>query len=118
MHGSMARWRKPIARRWAQPGAMAGGVNYYRATPLHPPTASEAGARGVQLREDDFLVRVPTKLIWGEGDTALLPVLLDGIERFVPDLELLRWAGATHWLIHERPGQVIAEIRAFTTGAR
>ena len=36
--------------------------------------------------------------------------LLDGLEAFVPDLRIVRVPGATHWIIHERPELVIAEI--------
>jgi len=36
--------------------------------------------------------------------------LLDGLEEFVPDLRIVRVPGATHWIIHERPALVIAEI--------
>ena len=101
---------------WAQPGALTAGVNYYRATPLHPPSATEPGASAVRLRDEDFMVRVPTKVIWGERDTALLPGLLIGLERFVPQLRVVRWPQATHWLIHEHPAQVAAEIAAFAGG--
>ncbi len=103
---------------WAQSGAIAGGVNYYRATPLHPPTDADPGARAVDLRDEDFIVRVPTKVIWGERDTALLPGLLDGLDRLVPDLTLVRWPQASHWLIHEHPEQAIEEIRVFARAGR
>lgn len=49
-------------------------------------------------------------MLWGEGDTALPPVLLDGLERWVPDLDLRRVPGATHWLVHEDPARVAATI--------
>jgi pimeloyl-ACP methyl ester carboxylesterase len=40
-----------------------------------------------------------------------LPVsLLDGLEQFVPKMRLVRVPDATHWIIHERPDQVAAEI--------
>ena len=28
---------------WSQPGALTGGLNYYRASPMYPPTASDPG---------------------------------------------------------------------------
>lgn len=102
---------------WAQPGAITGGVNYYRASPLHPPAGDEAGAALLALVEEDFVVRAKTLVIWGEGDTALLPVLLDGLDRLVPGVRVVRLAGATHWLVHEQPQRIIREIAGFVDDA-
>jgi pimeloyl-ACP methyl ester carboxylesterase len=54
--------------------------------------------------------RVPTLVIWAEDDIALPVALLDGLEAFVPDLRVVRVPEATHWIVHERPRLVIAEI--------
>lgn len=102
---------------WAQPGAITGGVNYYRASPLHPPAGDDAGVARLALVEEDFVVRAKTLVIWGEGDTALLPVLLDGLDRLVPGLRVVRLAGATHWLVHEQPQRIIREIAGFVDDA-
>ena len=56
---------------------------------------------------------MPTLVIWGEGDIALLPSLLDGLEAFVPNLRIVRVPGATHWIVHEQPALVAREIGAF-----
>ena len=58
-----------------------------------------------------------TLVIWGDGDTALLPVLLDGLDRLVPDLRIVRLADATHWLVHEQPQRIIREISGFVDDA-
>ena len=57
-------------------------------------------------------MRVPTTVLWGDADAALLPSLLDGLELFVRDLDLQRVAGATHWIIHEQPQRVAGLIAA------
>lgn len=108
--------RAAYHRAWAQPGALTGGLNYYRASPLHPPTANEPGASALALRDEDFIVRVPTLVIWGEQDAALRPVLLEGLDRFIPDLRIERIAEATHWLVHEQPQRIAASISAFAAG--
>jgi pimeloyl-ACP methyl ester carboxylesterase len=36
--------------------------------------------------------------------------LLDGLAQWVPDLRLVRVSGASHWIVHERPDLVVAEI--------
>lgn len=112
-----ARWfdelRSEYRAAWGQPGALTAAINYYRASPLHPPTADQPGAAKLTLREEDFMVRVPTLVIWGERDAALRPVLLDGLDRMVPDLRIERLPDATHWLVHEEPETIIRSMRAF-----
>ncbi|MGH8749098.1 MAG: alpha/beta fold hydrolase [Burkholderiales bacterium] len=98
---------------WAQPGALTGGLNWYRASPLYPPAASDPGASRLSLEAKDFMVRVPTLVIWGEADKALLPGCLDGLEACVPDLRVVRVPGASHWIVHERPQWVCGEIERF-----
>lgn len=106
-------WRAELVAAWSQPGALTGGLNYYRASPLYPPTASDPGAKKLKLELKDFMVRVPTLVIWGERDTALLPGLLDGLGLCVPHLKIVRAPGATHWIVHERPDLVCSEIEKF-----
>lgn len=87
---------------------LTGALNYYRASPLRPPTADDPGATAVRFAPEFVTVKLPTLVIWGEGDTALPTCMLDGLEAFVPQLELLRVPGATHWIVHEQPA-LIAE---------
>jgi pimeloyl-ACP methyl ester carboxylesterase len=103
---------------WSQPGALTGSLNYYRASPLYPPTAADAGAAKLKLDPQDFVVRVPTLAIWGEKDTALLPSILDGIDEVVPGIEVVRVPDATHWVMDEKPDLVNAEIRRFISKGR
>jgi pimeloyl-ACP methyl ester carboxylesterase len=98
---------------WQQRGALTGGLNYYRASPLYPPSPADPGATKVKLEAKDFIVRVPTLVLWGEKDRALLPSMLDGIEAVVPGVKVVRVPEATHWVMDEKPGLVNAEIRKF-----
>ena len=109
-------YRRELLEAWSQPGALTGGLNYYRASPLYPPTADDPGPRKLQLKPGDFVVRVPTLVLWGERDPALLTGCLDGLEALVPDLKLVRVPEATHWIARERTDQVVREIEAFTIG--
>lgn len=88
---------------WAQPGALTAMLNWYRASPMHPPTAEEPLP---DLNPDQFHVRVPTRVIWGERDHALLPGMLDGLDAHVDELEIVRIPDASHWVVHERPARV------------
>ena len=58
-------------------------------------------------------VEVPTLVIWGERDPALLTGLTRGLERWIPDLRVEILAGAGHWVPYERPDEVNAMIREF-----
>lgn len=89
---------------------LTGGCNYYRATPLRPPTGADSAVLQVEFPPEAVTVRVPTLVIWGEGDTALPTSLVDGLDAYVPQLRLLRVPGATHWIVHERPAWIAAEI--------
>lgn len=105
--------RKAYLEAWSQPGALTGSLNYYRASPLYPPSASDPGATRLKLDPKDFAVKVPTLVIWGEKDQALLPSILDGIDEVVKDVEVVRVPDATHWVMDEKPDLVNAEIRRF-----
>jgi pimeloyl-ACP methyl ester carboxylesterase len=94
---------------------LTGGLNFYRASPLRPPAPADPrvaqALQAVQLPEALVTSRVPTAVLWGEGDHALLPCLLDGLDRWVPDLRLTRVPQASHWIVHEQPERVVEEIR-------
>ena len=102
---------------WARPGALTGALNYYRASPLYPPgphPGDDRGAADLAIDPAPFVVRVPTLVIWGEADAALLPCLFDAqVGDHVADLRVERVPGASHWIVHERPDLVNRLIREF-----
>ncbi len=102
----------------AQPGALTGGINYYRA-------AFRQGARD-QLRAlkkgtGDVgaglpLIRVPTMLIWAEEDRALGRELTEDMERYFEPGTIFerRYVPAcSHWVQQEQPGLVNGYLREF-----
>lgn len=96
---------------WAH--GLTGPLNYYRASPLRPPTDQDPAAQAVQFAPAFVTVKLPTLVIWGEGDIALPPSLLDGLEQFVPQMVLQRVPGATHWIVHEQPELIADAVLAF-----
>ena len=88
-------------------------MNYYRASPLRPARAGDAAAAEVALPADAFTVQLPTLVLWAMQDSALLPALLDDLERWVPQLQLERIERATHWVVHEQPARVAALIQRY-----
>ena len=89
---------------------LAGPAAWYAASPLRPPTGPDDPIVTLHLPDALSICRVPTTVLWGEADSALLPGLLDGLERWVPRLQLQRVSGASHWIVHEQPARVVAEI--------
>jgi pimeloyl-ACP methyl ester carboxylesterase len=98
---------------WSQPGALTGGLNYYRAARVGPATGSGGPTGDLTQNLTSPIVRVPTLVIWGERDEFLLTGNLDGLDALVPDLQVARVPDATHWVIHEQPDLVNRLIRQF-----
>lgn len=123
-HGQAPAWLTEAVRdqyRAVWRAGLTGGCNYYRASPLHPDTPDAPGrmaAVAAKLNPADFQVRVRTQVIWGTGDAALRPVLLDGLAQHVSDLRIHRIEGADHWLNRRHADEVNQVIRSFLSGTR
>ena len=109
-----AQYRAVWTGDGSRPGAgLTGGLNYYRVSPLRPAREGDAAAAGVELPPEAFTVKLPTLVLWAMQDSALLPELLGGLERWVPQMQLERIERATHWVVHEQPARVAASIQRF-----
>lgn len=88
---------------------LTGPLNFYRASPLRPgPDVAK-----VVIPRELLDVHLRTLVIWGMGDIALPPALLDGLIDYVPNMQLERVEGATHWVIHEQPALVAQYLQDF-----
>ncbi len=108
--------KEAYIKAWSEPGALTGGLNYYRANAVGPPAPGQAPAAGrgnFAVDPNALLVKVPTLVIWGEKDTALLTQNLDGLDKFVPQLTIHRVPDGSHWVIHEKRDEVNTAIRDF-----
>lgn len=107
--------RAAYLEAWSQPGALTGMLNWYRASPVVVPAPDKDAdtAPILDMPEDVFGVRMPHLVVWGEADQALRPVCLEGLKRFAPKLTVERVAGASHWILHEKPAEVAKAIRSF-----
>jgi len=109
--------REMYLEAWSRPGALTGGLNYYRAAGVGPPAGPDAEATGnFGMGTADLTVRVPTLVIWGEQDQALLTGNLEGLGDYVPDLTVRRIPDGSHWVVHEKPDLINAFIRDFAEG--
>jgi pimeloyl-ACP methyl ester carboxylesterase len=101
---------------WSQPGAFNAMLNWYRAAKVVVPPP------GVTVPLPDWLlgafprVRVPTLVIWGMKDGALLPVQLDGLDRLVEDLTIVRLPDAGHFAPWEAGAEVAGALQPFLAG--
>ncbi len=98
---------------WSQPGALRAGLNYYRAARMGEQVAAGGVPEEYASRMTSQTVEVPTLVIWGESDSALLPSLTRGLTEWVPDVRVEIVPGAGHWVPYERPDEVNRLLREF-----
>jgi pimeloyl-ACP methyl ester carboxylesterase len=102
---------------WSQPGGLTAMLNWYRASKVKVPPP------GVTLPLPQWVlgafpkVEIPTLVIWGMRDKALLPIQLKGLDRLVEDLQIAPIPDAGHFAPWEAPDEVVTELRPFLAGA-
>jgi pimeloyl-ACP methyl ester carboxylesterase len=62
-------------------------------------------------------VTVPTLVIWGMKDKALLPIQLDGLDQYVDDLRIVRLPDVGHFAPWEAPEAVAGALKGFLSQA-
>lgn len=103
---------------WGRPGRLKTMVHWYRASPLKVAEPGQPITDLPALPLDRLRVPMPHLLIWGEGDTALLPEASEGLEAFAPLLTRVTIADADHWLHHQQPEAVARAILDWVNGSR
>ena len=105
--------RRQYIAEWSQPGGLTAMLNWYRASQVKVPPP------GVTLPLPQWLlgafpvVKVPTLVIWGMQDKALLPVQLEGLDRLVEDLTVVRLPNAGHFAPWEAGEEVAVALAPF-----
>ena len=84
---------------WTQPGAILGGVNYYRAN--------------LNFKDWTGKITVPTLVIHGMKDIAVLSSVLDDLPDYVADLKIIRAESASHWVMHDVPDLIVSSFKEF-----
>ncbi len=113
--GSAPWLTEPLKRQYREvwDASLTGGLNYYRASPLRPPRPEDPAAAAVALPPEMFTVKLPTLVLWGMQDAALLPSLVEGLDEYLPRLTLEKIQDASHWIVHEQPQLVAQRLAAF-----
>lgn len=100
---------------WQDADTLRCMVNWYRASPLQvpPPGHSIPEAERTPLPRAFVRVKTPHLIIWGNGDTALLPETRDAVKEYCDDLRIVEIDDADHWLHHQKPVEVADALKAF-----
>ena len=108
--------RRQYIPDWSQPGAFNAMLNWYRAAKvIVPPPGATVPLPDLLLRAFPTL-KVPTLVVWGMEDMALLPLQLEGLDALVEDLTVERLSGVGHFAPWEAPDQVAEALIPFLAG--
>ncbi len=83
----------------ADPLALDGGMNWYRANV--PALENMGAATGWPVH--DRPLKVPALLIWGTADQTFVPEFLVRMEAVAPGVKVVEIAGVNHWTSMEKP---------------
>jgi pimeloyl-ACP methyl ester carboxylesterase len=105
--------REAYLHDWSQEGALTAMLNWYGASRIVVPEPGEAAHHPLWTRTPFPHVTMPTLVVWGLKDKALLPIQLSGLEELVDDLRIVIAEDAGHFLPWEQPEVVTEAIRDF-----
>jgi len=105
--------RRQYIADWSQPGAFNAMLNWYRGSKVVVPPPVVTVPLPDWLLRAFPKVRVPTLVVWGMKDAALLPIQLEGLEELVDDLRIERLPEAGHFAPWEAGDEVAALLEAF-----
>jgi len=107
---------------WSQAGSTTAGLNYYRANHRNPPfndrhpastIAHFWSAKEVTDGAKSTVIKMPTLVIWGMKDSAILVGHLSGLDKWVTNLHVKLYPDDAHWVMLEKRTQVAQDIRRF-----
>ena len=98
---------------WSRRGTVTGMLNWYRASPVFIPATGEDAPELPWLNRPFPKITIPVQVLWGMKDKALLPIQLEGLNDYVPDLRINRIEEAGHFSPWEAPEPVTEAITAF-----
>jgi len=108
--------REQYISEWSQPGALTAMLNWYRASKVKVPPPSVTLPVPQWVLGAFTRVEVPTLVVWGMQDVALLPVQLEGLDRLVTNLQIVRLPNAGHFAPWEAGDDVAHALAPFLAG--
>lgn len=93
--GQTAAGAERDAQAMTEPGALTGGINWYRGLPLS------------NLRDSNQRIAVPTMYVWSDNDIALKPKAARNTARYVTaDYRFEVMSGVSHWIPDTEPDRL------------
>ena len=114
-HGMNMTWLKgarmdEYCHAWKGAEGLKTMVHWYRATGLYIPKAGEPIKPMPKMNAEQMRIIMPHLLLWGAGDTALLPEAFAGLDHLTDDFTLVDIEETDHWLHHQAPDVVAKTI--------
>ncbi len=110
---------------WSQPGSTTAGLSYYRANHRNPPyndlhpastIPSSWSAAAMTKGAKAPIIQLPTLVIWGLKDGAILPGHLSGLDKLVTNLSVKLYPDDDHWIMLAKGKSVAQDIRQYISG--
>ncbi len=110
---------------WSQPGSTTAGLTYYRTNhrnapfnDTHPASTipQSWSAKELTAGAKSTIIKVPTLVIWGMKDTALMVGNLSGLDKWVPNLSVKLYPDGDHWVMIDKYKEVAQDIRKYIDG--
>jgi pimeloyl-ACP methyl ester carboxylesterase len=105
--------REAYLSEWREPGTITSMLNWYRSSNVVVPLPFVPAKAPLWTHAPFPALRMPTLVVWGLKDPALLPIQLEGLHDLVKDLRLVTSPTAGHFITWEEPGTVTSAIRDF-----
>ncbi len=100
----MEAYRAPFPDYWSRVGTLA----FQREIPLTERDRSASVMGSIHERLDSL--GVPVRLIWGMRDPVFQPIFLEQWLEIYPDAEVIRVAGAGHFVLEDEPETVVEAL--------
>ena len=103
-----------LLEQWRNPENSFAMLNWYRASGISVPSLDDPYGLPPEYAPPPMpKIEVPTLVVWGMNDEALLPANIEGLDEVASDLTIERIEGAGHFVPWEAPEAVNAALDAF-----
>ncbi|WAT18832.1 alpha/beta hydrolase [Aurantiacibacter sp. MUD11] len=103
-----------LLSQWSDPDTAFAMLNWYRASTVEVPSMDDPVGLPEGFAPPPFpKLEIPTLVVWGMKDQALLPANLEGLEEQVSDLTIERVPESGHFVTWEAPEAVNRALDAF-----
>lgn len=103
---------------WRNEKKFNASLNYYKAMSFPPKSLFTTLPVHLNPLFKSYNVSVPTLVLWGEKDVYLEKSVNSGLNKIVKDLEIIYYPGNSHWIVHEIPERISAQIKRFSKNKR